>query len=218
MSGTPTSAPEGPHYLEDFVVGRRFETGSYTVNREQIIAFAEAFDPQPFHLDETAALAGPLQGLAASGWHTASITMRLLVGGGGPMAGGIVGAGAELSWLQPVRPGDTLRVHSEVVAARGSRSRPDLGVVTLRSETRNQRDETVQELTSTLMVPRRPSPAPPHSGASTSGCASTARSVNVAVPSGFVTLASGTLGRNPTWRTGSWPAPCARSPRRRSPR
>lgn len=143
-------------YFEDLTIGRRFESGTFTVDREAIIAFARAFDPQPFHIDEAAALEGPFDGLAASGWHTASITMRLLVEGGAPLAGGLVGAGAELAWLKPVRPGDTLKVHSEVTTARPSRSRPDRGVVTLTSETVNALGEPVQRLVSTVIVPRRP--------------------------------------------------------------
>lgn len=143
-------------YFEDLTVGRRFESGSCTVDRDAIVAFARAFDPQPFHLDEDAALAGPFAGLAASGWHTASITMRLLVEGGAPLAGGLVGAGAEIAWLKPVRPGDTLSVRSEVTTARPSRTRPSHGVVTLTSETLNTLGEVVQRLVSTVIVPRRP--------------------------------------------------------------
>ncbi len=143
-------------YFEDLTVGRRFDSGSFTVDRDAIIAFARAFDPQPFHLDENAALAGPFGGLAASGWHTASITMRLLVEGGAPLAGGLVGAGAEIAWLKPVRPGDTLSVRSEVTSARPSRTRPSHGVVTLTSETSNTLGELVQRLVSTVIVPRRP--------------------------------------------------------------
>jgi acyl dehydratase len=151
----------GPLYLEDFFVGQRFTSGSCTVSRDDIVSFARAFDPQPFHLDEEAALGGPFGGLAASGWHTAGITMRLLVEGGAPIAGGIVGAGAELTWLKPVRPGDTLTVKSDVISTRPSRSRPDRGVVVLTSETLNQLDEVVQRLTSTMMVPRRPAESGP---------------------------------------------------------
>ena len=93
--------------------------------------------------------------MAASGWHTAAITMRLLVEGGAPIAGGVIGAGGEVSWPKPTRPGDTLHVESEVVQVTPSRSRPGRGIVTLRSETRNRRDEIVQVLTAKLVVPRR---------------------------------------------------------------
>jgi len=91
----------------------------------------------------------------ASGWHTAAITMRLLVEGGVPLAGGIVGAGGEITWPAPVRPGDVLRVESEVVELRPSRSRPDRGIATVRSETRNQSGDIVQVLVAKLIVPRR---------------------------------------------------------------
>ena len=143
-------------YLEDLRVGQRFTSGSHAVDEAQIRAFARQFDPQPFHLDDGAALASLFGGLAASGWHTAAITMRLLVEGGLPLAGGIVGAGGEISWPQPTRPGDVLRVDSEVVEIRPSRSRPDRGTVIVRSDTRNQQSEIVQTLVARLVVPRRP--------------------------------------------------------------
>jgi len=143
-------------FLDDLAVGKRFTSGSHTVDVAQIKAFATQFDPQPFHLDEASARETMFRGLAASGWHTAAITMRLLVDGGAPIAGGIVGAGGEIAWPQPTRPGDVLRVESEIMEVRPSRSRPDRGTVKMRSETRNQRDEVVQTLTATLVVPRRP--------------------------------------------------------------
>jgi acyl dehydratase len=149
----PDEADDGRLHLDDLSVGQRFTSASHTVDAAQIKAFAHEFDPQPFHLDEEAASASLFKGLAASGWHTAAITMRLLVGGGAPIAGGIIGAGVELAWPRPVRPGDVLTVESEVVAI--TRSRPDRGTVVLRSETRNQNGETVQVLTSRLVVPRR---------------------------------------------------------------
>jgi acyl dehydratase len=145
-----------PLYLDDLHVGLRFTTGTYRIDQAQIIDFANAFDPQPFHLDPEAAQGSVFRGLAASGWHTAAITMRLLVQDGAPIAGGIVGAGTELTWPRPTRPGDVLRVASEVIQVTPSRSRPDRGTVTLRSETLNQDDEVVQIQVATLMVPRRP--------------------------------------------------------------
>lgn len=144
-------------YLDDLSVGQRFTSGSHAIDEAQIKAFAGQFDPQPFHLDEVTAKGTLFAGLAASGWHTAAITMRLLVDGGAPIAGGIIGAGGEISWPNATRPGDTLQVQSEVVAVTPSRSRPDRGMVTVRSETRNQRDEIVQILIAKLVVPRRPS-------------------------------------------------------------
>jgi acyl dehydratase len=143
-------------YLDDIKIGQRFTSGTLALDAEQIKAFARQFDPQPFHLDEAAAQNSIFQGLAASGWHTAALTMRLLVGGGLPLAGGSIGAGGEIAWPRPTRPGDILQVESEVVAVTPSRSRPDRGIVTVRSETKNQRGEVVQVLTAKLMVPRRP--------------------------------------------------------------
>jgi acyl dehydratase len=142
-------------YLDDLQIGQRFTSGTYMVDEEQIKAFARQFDPQPFHLDNEAAKDTLFSGLAASGWHTAAITMRLLVESGMPLAGGIIGARGELDWPNPTRAGDTLRVESEVLDVRPSQSRPDRGVATVRSLTRNQRDELVQCLTATLIVPRR---------------------------------------------------------------
>jgi acyl dehydratase len=143
-------------YLDDFQVGQRFMSGSHAVDEDQITRFAREFDPQPFHLDHDAAKGTLFAGLAASGWHTAAITMRLLVDGGAPIAGGIVGVGGEISWPRPTRPGDVLQVESEVVHVAPSRSRPDRGIVTIRSETRNQRGDVVQLFVAKVVVPRRP--------------------------------------------------------------
>jgi acyl dehydratase len=141
------------HYLEDLPVGLRFKTGSQAIGVDDIHAFAAAFDPQPFHLDAAAAAAHPVfQGLSASGWHTASITMRLLTTSAPRLAGGVIGLGGEVTWARPTRPGDVLTVHGEVVENRPSRSRPDRGIVTLRCETRNDRGEVVQDLLARLMV------------------------------------------------------------------
>ena len=142
-------------YLEDLPVGRRFKSAEHSIDERQIKAFASDFDPQPFHLDDVAAGKSIFGGLAASGWHTAAITMRLNVTSGLPIAGGIVGLGGDLSWPKPVRPGDVLHVESEVVEVIPSRSRPDRGTVVVRSETRNGRGEVVQITTAKLLVPRR---------------------------------------------------------------
>jgi acyl dehydratase len=142
-------------YFEDFTPGQVIELGSHTITRDEIIAFAKQFDPQPFHLDDEAAKATLFGGLAASGWHTAAISMRLMVETGLPLAGGILGAGGELSWPKPTRPGDTLQVVSEIEEITPSRSRPDRGMVRVRNETRNQRGEVVQVLIAKLVVPRR---------------------------------------------------------------
>jgi acyl dehydratase len=145
-------------YLDDLAVGQRFSSRSLAVDEAGIKTFAREYDPQPFHLDEAAAASSLFGGLAASGWHTAAVTMRLLVGSV-PLAGGVIGAGGEIAWPRPTRPGDVLTVGSEVLEVKPSRSRPDRGVVTLRSETRNQRGEVVQTLTARLVVPRRPATA-----------------------------------------------------------
>src|SRR5262249_40153408 len=145
-------------YLEDLRVGQRFRSGTHRIDEEQIRAFAEQFDPQPFHLDAEAAKETFFGGLVASGWHTAAITMRLLVGGGLPIPGRIGGARAEIAWPRPVRPGSTLHVESEILELRPSRSRPDRGVATVRSETRDQIGEVVQVLVAKLVVPRRMQP------------------------------------------------------------
>jgi acyl dehydratase len=143
-------------YLEDFAVGQIFRSARLRVEEADIKAFAAQFDPQPFHLDAVAAKATMFGGLAASGWHTAALTMRLLVDGGAPIAGGIIGAGTdELRWPRPVRPGDELRVESEVLDIRPSRSRPQQGLVKMRTTTFNQNGEPVQIMVANLLVPRR---------------------------------------------------------------
>jgi len=143
-------------YLEDFAVGQRFATGRITVDAADIKAFAAAFDPQPFHLDEEAARTSLFGGLAASGWHTAALTMKLVVEGELSPAGGLIGAGLdELRWPRPVRPGDELRVESEVLEVRPSKSRPEQGTIKVRSTTLNQRDEAVQVYVGNLVVRRR---------------------------------------------------------------
>jgi acyl dehydratase len=143
-------------YLDDLQAGDRFTSGNYLLDEAQIKGFALQFDPQPFHLDHEAARQTLFGGLAASGWHTAAITMRLLVGGGLPLAGGIIGAGGEISWPKPTRPGDVLRVETEVVSATPSRSRPERGMVVVRSETRNQHGDVLQLSVYKLVVPRKP--------------------------------------------------------------
>jgi len=146
-------------YLDDLRLGQRFTSGAHALDRSQVIAFASQFDPQPFHLDDAAAQSTMFGGLVASGWHTAAITMRLQVTGGLPIAGGLVGRSGEIGWPKPTRPGDVLRVESEVIEITHSRSRPDRGMVKVRSETRNQEGEVVQILVATLVVPRRPGPS-----------------------------------------------------------
>jgi acyl dehydratase len=147
---------EGGRYLEDYAVGQRFRSGRFRIDKERIKKFAEEFDPQPFHLDEVAARDTIFRGLAASGWYTAAVTMRLLVESDLKPVGGIVGAGAdEFRWPRPVRPGDELRIESEVLEVRPSRSRPDQGLIKVRTTTLNQDDEPVQIVVANLVVPRR---------------------------------------------------------------
>ena len=144
-------------YLEDFSVGQVFNSGRLRVDKDQIIAYAKQFDPQPFHLDEAAALKSPFRGLAASGWHTAGMTMRLMVDGEFKPAGGILGVGFDdLSWPRPVRPGDELHTTSEILEVRPSKSRPDRGLLRVKTTTFNQNDEPVMTFTGNLLVPRRP--------------------------------------------------------------
>jgi len=143
-------------YFEDFVAGQKFASGRLTVTAAEIKEFAASYDPQPFHLDEAAAKASLFDGLAASGWHTAALTMRLIVGSEFRPAGGILGFGGELVWLKPLRPGDEIHVESEILEARMSQSRPGQGIVKVRVTTLNQDGEVVQTFTPALLVPRRP--------------------------------------------------------------
>jgi len=144
------------HYLEDFAVGQTFGSGRLCIDKERARAFAAEFDPQPFHLDEEAARHSIFGGLAASGWLTAAVTMRLLVEGELRPAGGIVGAAFdEFRWPRPVRPGDELRIESEVLEVRPSKSRPEQGMIKVRTTTLNQDGEAVQVLVANLVVPRR---------------------------------------------------------------
>ena len=151
-----SSEPFSERFFDDFAVGQKFSSGTATVTAERIKSFAAEFDPQPFHLDEAAAQNSLFAGLAASGWHTAAIAMRLFVESDLHPAGGTIGAGVEdLRWPKPVRPGDVLHLEGEVIEARASRSRPDLGIVKIRATVYNQRNEPVQIWTPALMVRRR---------------------------------------------------------------
>ena len=145
------------HYLEDFAPGQRHVgTTRFRVDAQRVKSFAAEFDPQPFHLDEAAAEQSLFRGLAASGWHTAAMTMRLLVDSDLQPAGGIIGAGFdEMQWPRPVRPGDDLRVEVDILDVRPSKSRPQQGMVKMRTTTLNQRDEPVQVSVGNLVVPRR---------------------------------------------------------------
>jgi acyl dehydratase len=152
-----TNQTTGHLYLEDLHVGQQFTSGPYLMQKDRIKEFAAEFDPQPFHLDESAAAESIFRGLAASGWHTAAATMHLLVTGGLPLANGIIGLGGEIAWPRPTRPGDTLRVESEVVEISPSRSKPNQGIVTVRNTTFNQDREPVYIFTVKILVFRRAS-------------------------------------------------------------
>jgi acyl dehydratase len=143
-------------YLEDLAVGQRFTSETYVMAAERIKEFAAEFDPQPFHIDESAANASVFKGLAASGWHTAAVAMRLLVTGGLPFANGLVGLGGEVAWPRPTRPGDILHVESEIVEIKPSRSKPHQGIVTVRGTMFNQHGEAVYVLTAKLLALKRP--------------------------------------------------------------
>jgi acyl dehydratase len=143
-------------HLEDFAAGQKFQSGKALVDAESIKRFAAEFDPQPFHLDEEAGRASLFGGLVASGWHTAALTMKLIVGSKLKIAGGNIGAGVEqMQWPRPVRPGDMLHLVSEVLDVRPSKSRADRGIVKIKTTTLNQEDQPVMVMVSNLIVPRR---------------------------------------------------------------
>jgi acyl dehydratase len=155
--------PKTTLHLEDFAVGQRYRSGRLLVDAPAIKQFAAAFDPQPFHLDEAAAAESYFHGLAASGWHTAAMTMRLLVDSGLHPAGGIIGGWAdELKWPRAVRPGDELEAEAEVLEVRPSGSRPGYGFVKCRVTTQNQRGEPVQVVVMNLLVAARPADPEPY--------------------------------------------------------
>jgi acyl dehydratase len=144
-----------PLYLEDLHVGQRFTSGTYPLTEAGIKAFAAEFDPQAFHLDEASAQVSIFQGLAASGWHTGSIAMRLMVTGGLPFASGVINVAGEITWPKPTRPGDILHLESEIVAIQPSRSKPMQGLVTVQNTMLNQNGEPVLLYTGKVLVFRR---------------------------------------------------------------
>jgi len=156
MNADPPAAAASALAFEQLQIGQRFTTASHTVTAEQITAFATQFDPQPFHLDAAAARASLFGGLVASGWHTAAITMRLLVDSGLRLAGGSVGLGVTIEWLRPVRPGDRLHVESEIIELTPSRSRADRARITTRNLTRTADGTIVQVAVSRMLVSRTP--------------------------------------------------------------
>lgn len=144
-----------PLYLEDLFVEQRFRAGPLAVTTDEIKAFATKFDPQPFHLDEDAATSSLFGGLAASGWHTASLTMRLLTQCAS-FAGGLIGVGGKVEWMRPVRPGDRLSVEATILRIAPSKSRHDRAMVKMRVVTANQHGESVQRLDADVLAFRRP--------------------------------------------------------------
>src|SRR5579871_3619190 len=143
-------------YLDDLYVGQRFTSGTYRMEEADMVRFAAEFDPQPFHLDRGAAESSVFRGLAASGWHTAAVAMRLLVTGGLPLAEGMIGLGGEVAWPRPTRPGDLVHMETEVAEIIPSKSRPDRAIVKIRGTMLNQNQETVYHLTAKLLVSQRP--------------------------------------------------------------
>jgi acyl dehydratase len=145
-------------YLEDLAAGQSFRTATpIELTAADVLGFGAAFDPQPFHTDPQAAEDSFFQGLAASGWHTAAVTMRLLVTQGPALAGGIIGAGVEeLKWPRATRPGDALSLEIKVLEVREMRTKPDLGLVRVKVTTLNQRGEIAQVMVANLVVPKRP--------------------------------------------------------------
>ncbi len=148
----PDGAARGERWFEDYTPGLTVEFGSERVEEEEIIAFARRYDPQPFHVDADAAARGPFGGLAASGWHTGSLMMRMLVEH--YLSAASLGSPGldELRWAQPVRPGDTLSVRVTVLEARRSRTRPDRGLVKSLMEVLNQRREVVMSVKATNFI------------------------------------------------------------------
>jgi acyl dehydratase len=151
----PMRPSEAQLYLDDLHVGQRFTSATYLMEEARMKEFAAEFDPQPFHLDERAAEASVFKGLAASGWHTAAVAMRLLATGGWPFANGLIGLGGEIAWPRPTRAGDILHVESEIVEIKPSRSKPDQGIVTVRATMLNQNGEAVYLLTAKLLMWKR---------------------------------------------------------------
>jgi acyl dehydratase len=148
-----------PLYLEDLAVGQRFLSRTITVTEQEIQSFSRQFDPQSFHLDPVAARETFFGGLAASGWHTAALSMRLIVETL-PLAGGLIGAGGDIRWPRPTRPGDTLQVEIEILQINSSRSRPERGSTLTLFTTRNQNGETVQTFTAKVLLARRSGTTP----------------------------------------------------------
>ena len=157
MSAPDFAVPIDQRYFEDYIVGSSYEYGTAAVDEREVLAFAKQFDPQPMHVDPVAAAQGPFGGLIASGWHTSGLMMRLFVDHYLSSVASLVSPGVdELKWLQPVRPGDTLRIRVTVTEARRSRSKPDRGIVRTFIEVLNQRGETVSTINAMNLLRCRP--------------------------------------------------------------
>jgi acyl dehydratase len=144
-------------YLDEFKIGDSFESGTYTLSRENSLEFAANYDPQPFHLDDDAASRSVFRRLAASGWQTAAITMRLTVDSAALQETGIIGTGIdELRWLAPVYPGDTLRVRGEIVSTAAWPGSTSRGTVRVKLATSNGDGAVVMTQFANLIVPVRP--------------------------------------------------------------
>ena len=157
MSAPDFAVPIDQRYFEDYIVGSSYEYGTAAVDEREVLAFAKQFDPQPMHVDPVAAAQGPFGGLIASGWHTSGLMMRLFVDRYLSSVASLASPGVdELKWLQPVRPGDTLRIRVTVTEARRSRSKPDRGIVRTFIEVLNQRGETVSTINAMNLLRCRP--------------------------------------------------------------
>lgn len=155
----------GMRYFEDVNIGDRFHTGEHEVTAEEIMAFGREYDPQPFHTDPVAAQGTLFGQLVASGWHTAAVSMRLMVRSDMELDGGVIGQGIEaLRWPRPVLPGDRLRVEMKIEDKQPVPHRPERGVIKLRCRTLNQHGKIVQDMTANLVIARRPSAARPTEG------------------------------------------------------
>ena len=140
-------------FLEDLKPGQIFTSGTLRVETDEIIGFAGRYDPQPFHLSEVTAKNTFFRGLAASGWHTAALTMKLLVESDFKPAGGLIGASLEdLRWPKPVRPGDELKINVEILEVRASRSKPLQGIAKIKTTTLNQHGKAVQIYVANIIV------------------------------------------------------------------
>lgn len=146
----------GARYLEDFAPGQTYRSATLTVDPDRIKAFAAEFDPQPFHLDEAAGARSLFGGLAASGWHTAAMTMRMILEASPPMKGGMVGRTIEkMNWPRPVRPGDELSLTIEILELFPASKLPTHGMMRTKNTVTNQHGKTAMDMDVVIFVPRK---------------------------------------------------------------